>query len=134
MLRAVCGRRAFAALVTSAVSGSIRPVAAAGRHFSTSSDLTAQIKETIATNKVTIYSKSTCPFCRRTKDLFDSLDQEFTAIELDQRDDGSMLQAALHDFTGQRTVPNVFVAGEHIGGNDDTQRAAASGKLAAFLK
>ena len=32
-----------------------------------------------------------------------------------------LLQAALTAFSGQRTVPNVFVNGKHIGGNDDTQ-------------
>ena len=37
-------------------------------------------------------------------------------------------------MTQQRTVPNVFVAGQHLGGNDDTQQAARSGKLAALLK
>ena len=43
------------------------------------------------------------------------------------------LQAALLTMTQQRTVPNVFVAGEHLGGNDDTQQAARSGRLAALL-
>ena len=32
--------------------------------------------------------------------------------------DGSAIQAALVQLTGQRTVPNVFIAGQHIGGCD----------------
>ena len=36
-------------------------------------------------------------------------------------------------MTQQRTVPNVFVGGKHLGGNDDTQQAARSGKLAELL-
>ena len=32
-----------------------------------------------------------------------------------------------------RTVPNVFINGKHLGGNDDTQKAARSGKLKKLL-
>lgn len=32
--------------------------------------------------------------------------------------DGSEMQSALHEWTGQRTVPNVFIGGKHIGGCD----------------
>lgn len=63
-------------------------------------------------------SKSTCPFCKRTKQLFNGMDQPFELIELNERSDGGDLQMALARLTGQRTVPNVFVNGEHLGGND----------------
>ena len=32
--------------------------------------------------QVVVFSKTTCPFCRRTKDLFDGLDVKYTAVEL----------------------------------------------------
>ena len=80
-----------------------------------------------------IGSKSWCPYCAQCKALFDDMSQPYTAIELDKREDGEQLQAALLALTQQRTVPNVFVAGQHVGGNDDTQQAARSGKLAALL-
>ena len=32
--------------------------------------------------------------------------------------DGTEMQSALAVWTGQRTVPNVFIAGKHIGGCD----------------
>jgi len=32
--------------------------------------------------------------------------------------DGSDIQGALAQWTGQRTVPNVFIGGNHIGGCD----------------
>lgn len=66
--------------------------------------------------------------------LFDSMGVPYTAVELDQLDDGDAIQATLLDLTKQRTVPNVFINGEHLGGNDDTQKAAKSGKLAELLK
>jgi glutaredoxin 3 len=72
-----------------------------------------------------------------------------TIVELDQMDEGDAIQADLAEMTGQRTVPSVFIkgacrfgvgfplsrpfAGTHIGGNDDTQQALASGKLEEML-
>ena len=98
-----------------------------------SSPLQEAVEQTVAGSDVVIYSKSWCPYCAQTKKLFDSLDQPYTAIELDERDDGEELQRTLLDMTQQRTVPNVFVGGKHLGGNDDTQQAARSGKLAELL-
>ncbi len=54
-------------------------------------------------------------------------------IELDKLDNGSEIQSALLDITGQRTVPNVFIKGKHLGGNDVTQAAAKNGKLKEML-
>jgi glutaredoxin 3 len=54
-------------------------------------------------------------------------------IELDTMDNGSEVQAALLEISGQRTVPNVFIKGKHLGGNDDSQAAARSGKLQEML-
>lgn len=55
-------------------------------------------------------------------------------IELDQVDNGDDIQRALQVISGQRTVPNVFVKGQHLGGNDDTQAAARNGKLKQMLE
>lgn len=98
-----------------------------------SASLEDEIKATVSDNKVVVYSKSWCPFCQKTKATFDSMGIEYTAIELDQRDDGADVQETLLGMTQQRTVPNVFVGGKHLGGNDDTQKAAASGKLKEML-
>ena len=98
------------------------------------SQLEEAIQQTTAENEVVIYSKSWCPYCAQCKALFDDMSQPYTGIELDEREDGDAIQAALLEMTNQRTVPNVFVNGEHLGGNDDTQQAARSGKLATLLK
>ena len=58
----------------------------------------------------------------------------FYANNRDQRDDGADIQGAVLDISGQRTVPNVFIKGKHLGGNDDTQNAVRSGKLQEMLK
>jgi len=54
-------------------------------------------------------------------------------FELDEMNDGDQIQRTLYELTGQRTVPNVFVKGKHLGGNDDTHAAARSGRLNEML-
>lgn len=90
----------------------------------------ALIQKEIESNKVTVFSKSYCPYCTATKSLFkDLVGNDFKVIELDQRSDGDAIQSALLQLTGQRTVPNTFINGQHLGGNDKAQAAAKSGEL-----
>lgn len=111
------------------------PARAGQRGFACkATDLTAQIKETIAGSDVVIYSKTYCPFCLKTKAVFAELGVAPKVIELDEIDSGAEIQDALASFSGQRTVPNVFINGKHIGGNDDTQKVYKSGKLKEMLK
>lgn len=92
------------------------------------------VESEIESNDVVVFSKSYCPFCIKTKALFDSLNVEYTVHELDEMgDDGPELQMALFKKTNQKSVPNVFVKQQHIGGNDDTQAAAREGKLQELL-
>ena len=53
--------------------------------------------------------------------------------EGEELDDGEAIQADLAELTGQRTVPSVWIKGTHLGGNDDTQKALASGDLEKML-
>jgi len=39
----------------------------------------------------------------------------------------------LYEISGQKTVPNVFVKGKHLGGNDETHASAQSGDLQRLL-
>ena len=56
-------------------------------------------------------------------------------LELDQMGkEGVEIQMTLFDKTDQKSVPNVFVGGKHVGGNDGTQAAARNGTLKEMLK
>ena len=91
-------------------------------------------KSEIASNDIVVFSKSYCPYCAATKELFAGLGVDFKVHELDKMgDSGPELQMALLKLTGQKTVPNVFVKGNHVGGNDATQAAAKTGKLQEML-
>jgi len=91
-------------------------------------------KTAIAANDVVVFSKATCPFCRKTKGLLEDNQIPFTVYELNEMDDGADIQDALLEISGQRTVPNVFIKGKHVGGNDDMQAASKDGSLKAMLE
>eukprot|EP00579_Thalassiosira_antarctica_P000951 CAMPEP_0201866754 /NCGR_PEP_ID=MMETSP0902-20130614/1224_1 /ASSEMBLY_ACC=CAM_ASM_000551 /TAXON_ID=420261 /ORGANISM="Thalassiosira antarctica, Strain CCMP982" /LENGTH=94 /DNA_ID=CAMNT_0048391781 /DNA_START=144 /DNA_END=428 /DNA_ORIENTATION=- len=90
-------------------------------------------KSAIASNDVVVFSKSYCPFCKKTKELLTSKGIDFKVFELDEMDNGAEVQGELMVISKQRTVPNVFVKGKHLGGNDDLQKAAKNGKLQEML-
>ncbi|KAJ7163905.1 glutaredoxin [Mycena crocata] len=89
------------------------------------------VEKSIDSNKITIFSKTWCPYCAKAKALFNAEFPEETpyVIELDERDDGDAIQDYLATKTGQRSVPNVFVNQKQVGGNDKTQAAFQSGEL-----
>ncbi|KAF6753312.1 thioredoxin-like protein [Ephemerocybe angulata] len=94
------------------------------------------VESTIEKNPIVIFSKSYCPYCRRAKALLKEKFPEVEAaiLELDERDDGADIQNYLATKTNQRTVPNIFIKQQHIGGCDDTTAAVNSGKIAGLLK
>ena len=98
------------------------------------SDVAALVRAKIAENKVTVWSKTYCPFCTRVKGLFEEMGVEAFVVELDRLHEEAEIQDALAEMTGQRTVPNVFIGGAHVGGCDDTHEARASGELERMLK
>ncbi|EGW30167.1 uncharacterized protein SPAPADRAFT_144298 [Spathaspora passalidarum NRRL Y-27907] len=91
------------------------------------------INSTINSHKVVVYSKTYCPYCKSTKELFGKLNQDFKVVELDNVSDGSVIQRGLKEITGQGTVPNIFINGKQIGGNSDLQSLYSQGKLLGLL-
>lgn len=69
------------------------------------------------------------------KKLFsDELKEPFHFVDMDQIVDGVEMQDELEKLSGQRTVPNVFVGGEHLGGADATTALHRQGKLIPKVK
>ncbi|KAK4264354.1 hypothetical protein QN277_025546 [Acacia crassicarpa] len=90
-------------------------------------------KETASSAPVVVFSKTYCGYCKRVKDLFNQLSAAYKVIELDEESDGADIQAALAEWTGQKTVPNVFIAGKHIGGCDSVLAKHQAGQLTSLL-
>lgn len=106
--------------------------------FATPTMASAQTKEKVQAlikNKpIFIASKSYCPYCTKTKNTVASITKEAYILELDNEEDGAEIQDALFEITGQRTVPNIFIGGEHIGGNSDLQALQSQDKLEPKIK
>jgi glutaredoxin 3 len=73
----------------------------------------SEIQQMVAGQAVVVYSKSRCADSMQCKSILDSMEQPYTTIDLDLRDNGEAIEAALLSLT-QRSVPNVFVGGQLI--------------------
>ncbi|GAB0092048.1 Glutaredoxin [Sergentomyia squamirostris] len=92
------------------------------------------VREIIGRDKVVIFSKTYCPYCKMAKEQFKKLNQAVTVIELETRDDASEIQDVLGELTGARTVPRVFINGNFIGGGTDVQKMYNDGRLQKVLE
>ena len=89
----------------------------------------SSIQSEIDNNKVMVFSKSYCPYCVNAKQLLQSKGIAFKAIELDQVSNGADIQNTLQKMSGQRTVPNIYINRQHVGGCSDLVAANDNGKL-----
>ena len=82
-------------------------------------------------SKIDIYSSMFCPFCHRAKALLTAKGAEFNEIdvELDPNARMEMMRRA----NGGRTVPQIFIDDQHIGGSDDLAALERTGELDAIL-
>jgi glutaredoxin 3 len=79
---------------------------------------------------VLIYLTDWCPFCQRAKALLTKKKANFTEIDVDDRPD---LRSWLVSASGQRTVPQVFINGQPVGGFTDLEGLDRQGKLDRLL-
>ncbi len=80
---------------------------------------------------VVVYTTFTCPYCFRAKDLLEKKGAKFTEIDVTMEPD--LREEMYAKANGRRTVPQVFINGQHIGGSDDLARLDRSGQLDALL-
>ncbi|KFK28026.1 hypothetical protein AALP_AA8G462100 [Arabis alpina] len=90
-------------------------------------------KEIVSSYPVVVFSKTYCPYCKKVKQLLTQLGASFEVLELNEMSDGGEIQSALSEWTGQSTVPSVFIKGKHIGGCDKVMETNKQGKLVPLL-
>jgi glutaredoxin 3 len=81
---------------------------------------------------VEIYTWQTCPFCIRAKALLVKKGVDFTEYSVDEDESARSAMAARGD--GRRSVPQIFINDQHIGGCDDLHELDRQGKLDPLLK
>lgn len=80
--------------------------------------------------QVIIYSTETCPYCVRARDLLKSKDVSYTDIRVDEQPE---LRDDMISKSGRRTVPQIFIGDEHVGGCDDLFALEQAGELDSLL-
>lgn len=80
---------------------------------------------------VEIYTWSTCPYCRRAKELLHQKDVDFTEYEISGDEDARTKMS--ERANGRRSVPQIFINGQHIGGCDDLHALEDKGELDKLL-
>lgn len=80
--------------------------------------------------KVEIYTGANCAYCVAAKNLLKSKGLEYSEIRIDT--DAAQMQQMLVRAK-RRTVPQIFINGQHIGGYDDLAAADRSGALAKLI-
>jgi glutaredoxin len=68
--------------------------------------------------KAEVYSRDNCPYCVKAKQLLTNRNIEFEVIDATENRD-TLIQRVI-DATGEapRTVPQIFLDGQYIGGYD----------------
>jgi glutaredoxin 3 len=75
---------------------------------------------------ITVFSTRWCGYCVRAKALLDARGLPFEEVLLD---DDPHFRTTLHELTGGRTVPQIVIDGEPIGGYTELWRLDRSGAL-----
>ncbi|MEL6604611.1 MAG: glutaredoxin 3 [Cyanobacteria bacterium J06614_10] len=79
---------------------------------------------------IEIYTWSRCPFCIRAKALLERKGAEYTEYCIDGDEDARDKMA---ERAGKRSLPQIFINDEHIGGCDDIHALDRQGKLDSLL-
>lgn len=75
---------------------------------------------------IEIYSKDWCPYCAKAKALLRAKGVEYQEIDITSNYE---LQQAMTRRSKRRTIPQLFLDGESIGGYDDLANLNATGEL-----
>ncbi|MCD6662723.1 MAG: glutaredoxin 3 [Comamonas sp.] len=81
---------------------------------------------------VKMYTTATCPYCIRAKQFLKS--KGVQSIEEIRVDGEPAQRQQMMEITGRRTVPQIFIGGQHVGGCDDLLALDARGGLMPLLQ
>ncbi len=92
-----------------------------------------------AENPVILFALEWCEFCWSVRKLMAEYEIPYRAIDLDsvayQEDNkGGNIRAAILERTGLKTIPQIYVGGEHIGGATEFFDALKDGSMKVMLE
>lgn len=77
--------------------------------------------------KVEIYTTQRCPYCNMAKSLLAKKELSYQEIAVDSEPD--RMAEAVERSGGRRTVPQIFIDNQHVGGYDELNALEKAGKL-----
>lgn len=80
---------------------------------------------------VTMYTTRFCPYCIRARMLLEHKKIEFTDIPVDAN---PSLRQEMQQRSGRRTVPQIWIGEQHVGGFDDLAQLEQQGRLDQLLE
>ncbi len=81
--------------------------------------------------KVVIYTSANCPYCVNAKALLERKGVKYEEIRIDS--EPTRLQEMI-ERSGRRTVPQIFINHQAVGGFDDIAKLEREGKLEELLE
>lgn len=82
--------------------------------------------------EIVIYTTPVCPYCVRAKALLKRKGHD-NYQEIDVAKDPASMKEMLAKSGGLKTVPQIFINGQHVGGCDDLYALESAGKLDGML-
>ena len=80
---------------------------------------------------VEIYTTPFCPYCHAAKRLLQKKGASYSEIDVSQ--DPALRAQMTQRANGRRTVPQIFIGAQHVGGSDDLHALDHAGKLDPML-
>ena len=106
-----------------------------------SADAEAQVAQWLAdpAQPVVLFALEWCEFCWSLRKLFAACAIPYRSVDLDSTDyqagdRGGKIRAVLAARTGSKTIPQLFVGGEWIGGTTETMASFKQGRLQQLLR
>jgi len=81
-------------------------------------------------SKIQIYTTLTCPYCYAAKSLLEKKGVDYHEINVGKPEVRSKM---IERAKGRRSVPQIFIGDNHVGGFDDMVALDRAGKLDALL-
>ncbi|HLA71976.1 MAG TPA: glutaredoxin 3 [Steroidobacteraceae bacterium] len=79
---------------------------------------------------VVMYTTGWCPYCERARKLLAAKNVSFDEINVESQPDK---RAEMQTRSGRRSVPQIFIGDQHVGGCDDLHDLEDAGKLDGLL-
>jgi glutaredoxin 3 len=81
--------------------------------------------------EILLYTTAVCPYCVRAKALLDSKGVVYRELRVDENDE---LRDEMVRLSGRRSVPQIFINQQAIGGCDDLYALEKQGNLDSLLR